>query len=84
MLRNYTHMKCDPSVSGGWVGGPAEAEDSGDEGRLFTKTPRKREKRNIFKTLGEENLMLGRTCFEKEVIVAFGLLLSNLGTEYSA
>lgn len=35
---DYTHMKCDPSVSCGWVDGTGDAEDSGDEDRLFTKT----------------------------------------------
>lgn len=38
IFRDYTHMKCDPSVSCGWADGTGEADDSGEEDRLFPKT----------------------------------------------
>lgn len=36
LLCNYTHMKCDPSVSCVWVDGAGDKDDSGEEGKLFT------------------------------------------------
>lgn len=36
LLCNYTHMKCDPSVSCGCVDGAGDNDDSGEEGKLFT------------------------------------------------
>lgn len=33
---DYTHMKCDPSLSCGGVGGSAAVEESGDGDRLLT------------------------------------------------
>lgn len=36
VLCNYTHMKCDPSVSCGCVDEAGDNDDSGEEGKLFT------------------------------------------------
>lgn len=36
LLCNYTHMKCDPSVSCVCVDGAGDNDDSGEEGKLFT------------------------------------------------
>ena len=75
---DYTHMKCEPSVSCGWVDGTGDAEDSGDGDRLCTKTHRE----NVTRSKSWRHLRRRkswrcdsqhRTCVGKEFLVAFRL-----------
>lgn len=59
LLCNYTHMKCDPSVSCVCVDGAGDRDDSGEEGKLFTagqKQKKKKKENTSYRSHNKEKL----------------------------
>lgn len=90
LLWDYTHMKCEPSVSCGCADGTGDAEESGDGGRLCARTHRENGTRSKprkhlwswkFWCCGPSTI---RTCSGKELLAAFGFcVLAILTANYS-